>query len=76
VRGVIPYHPIRTKAPKMVSSTRWLEIDDYTIQLLYRHKDIQDKYLAEETILILGNTFANFEEMKKDLLFILSENAE
>lgn len=45
---VIPHQPIGTKAPKTVSSTRWLGIDDYTIQLLYLHKDIQDKYLADK----------------------------
>lgn len=45
---VIPHQPVGVKAPKTGSSTRWLGIDDHTINLLHQHKDIQDKYLADK----------------------------
>lgn len=45
---VLPHQPVGLKAPKTASSTRWLGIDEYTIHLLHKHKDIQDKYLAEK----------------------------
>jgi len=45
---VLPHKPVGLKAPKTASSTRWLGIDDYTIQLLHQHRAIQDKYLSDK----------------------------
>ena len=45
---IIPYKPVGIKSPKTAESTRWLGIDDYTVNLLYKHKKYQDQYLAEK----------------------------
>lgn len=46
---IIPYQAVGLKTPKTDSSIRWLGIDDYTIRLLYLHRDLQNKYLAEKS---------------------------
>lgn len=45
---IIPHKPVGLKAPKTSSSTRWLGIDDYTIRLLQKQKEIQDEFLSEK----------------------------
>lgn len=45
---IIPYQPVGHKAPKTESSVRWLNFDDYTLSLLYLHRDYQNKYLADK----------------------------
>jgi len=45
---IIPHQPIGLKPPKTTLSTRWLGIDDYTIELLNQHKKIQEEYLSDK----------------------------
>ena len=45
---IIPYQPVGLKTPKTEASNRWVSIDEYTINLLYKHKEYQDLYLAEK----------------------------
>ena len=43
---MISHEPLRLKAPKTPSSIRWVGIDDYTIQLLQKHRENQEQYLV------------------------------
>lgn len=44
---IIPYQPVGIKAPKTKASSRWLNIDEYTVNLLHKHREYQEQYLAE-----------------------------